>query len=83
MPSLPVVDAATLAMLWTTAALGGALNAVAGGGSFMVFPTLLYSGVTPVVANATTALAMSVNVLRSSGVNGSRATAALATSEPT
>jgi uncharacterized membrane protein YfcA len=33
--------------------LGGAMNAVAGGGSFIAFPTLLFTGVPPVPANAT------------------------------
>jgi uncharacterized membrane protein YfcA len=38
--------------------LGGALNSVAGGGAFIGLPTLLSIGVTPVIANATTTLAM-------------------------
>lgn len=32
--------------------IGGALNSLAGGGSFIVFPALLFSGVPPVLANA-------------------------------
>src|SRR5690242_20277018 len=32
--------------------LGGALNSLAGGGSFIVFPALLFVGVPPVIANA-------------------------------
>ncbi|CAH1386748.1 sulfite exporter TauE/SafE family protein [Candidatus Nitrotoga sp. M5] len=32
---------------------GGALNAVAGGGSFITLPALIFAGVPPVVANAT------------------------------
>lgn len=32
--------------------LGGAVNSLAGGGSFIVFPALLFAGVPPVVANA-------------------------------
>jgi uncharacterized membrane protein YfcA len=32
--------------------LGGALNSLAGGGSFIVFPALLWAGVPPVLANA-------------------------------
>jgi uncharacterized membrane protein YfcA len=44
--------------LFVVAFAGGALNSVAGGGSFLTFPTLLYAGVTPVAANATSALAM-------------------------
>ncbi len=33
--------------------VAGALNAVAGGGSFITLPVLLYAGVPPVSANAT------------------------------
>lgn len=38
--------------------LGGALNSVAGGGSFVTLPALLYAGVPPVIANATSTLAL-------------------------
>lgn len=38
--------------------IAGALNAVAGGGSFISFPTLLFTGVQPVPANATNTLAL-------------------------
>lgn len=48
----------TTALLFIAAFVGGALNAVAGGGSFIALPTLLYAGVAPVSANATTAFAM-------------------------
>lgn len=44
----------TLALLFGAGALGGGLNAVAGGGSFIVFPALLAAGLGPVAANATT-----------------------------
>jgi hypothetical protein len=44
--------------LFFVAALGSGLNSVAGGGSFIVLPSLLYAGVPPVTANATTTLAM-------------------------
>lgn len=36
---------------------GGMLNAVAGGGTFITFPALVFSGVPPVAANATTTVA--------------------------
>jgi uncharacterized membrane protein YfcA len=39
--------------LLATALLGGALNALAGGGTFLVFPALLFAGVASVEANAT------------------------------
>jgi len=45
-------------LLFAVAFVGGALNAVAGGGSFLTLPTLLYAGVAPVAANATSTLAM-------------------------
>ncbi len=48
----------TSVLLFLAAFAGGALNAVAGGGSFITLPTLLYSGVAPVSANATSTLAM-------------------------
>ena len=48
----------TLAFLFVVAVLGGALNSVAGGGSFIALPALIYAGVTPVAANATTTLAL-------------------------
>jgi uncharacterized membrane protein YfcA len=36
-----------------SALAGGAINALAGGGMFMVFPALLFAGIAPVSANAT------------------------------
>jgi uncharacterized membrane protein YfcA len=37
---------------------GGALNSVAGGGSFVAFPALLFVGVPPIEANATNTIAL-------------------------
>ena len=45
-------------LFFIVAVFAGAINSVAGGGSFLTLPTLLYAGVSPVVANATSALAM-------------------------
>lgn len=45
-------------LLFFAAFLGGALNAVAGGGSFIVLPALLFAGVPAVAANATNTLAL-------------------------
>ncbi len=54
--------------LFAAGTAGGALNAVAGGGSFIVFPTmLLLSGIGPVAANATTAVALWPAGLASAG----------------
>lgn len=57
---------------WTTAPLlaaaafaAGVLNAIAGGGSFLTFPALVFTGVPPIVANATSALAVSPGYLGS------------------
>lgn len=38
--------------------LAGALNSVAGGGSFLTFPSLLWAGLGPVAANATSTVAL-------------------------
>jgi uncharacterized membrane protein YfcA len=46
------------ALLLTAAAFGGALNSVAGGGSFLTFPALLLVGLAPITANATNAVAL-------------------------
>jgi uncharacterized membrane protein YfcA len=43
--------------LFATSVVAGALNAVAGGGSFLTLPALLVTGVPPVSANATATLA--------------------------
>jgi uncharacterized membrane protein YfcA len=48
----------TSLLLFVAALVGGALNAVAGGGSFIALPALISVGVSPVVANATTTCAM-------------------------
>ena len=48
-------------------ALGGAINAVAGGGSFVAFPALLFTGVPPIPANATNTLALWIGVTASGG----------------
>jgi uncharacterized membrane protein YfcA len=36
--------------------LGGAVNALAGGGTFLVFPALILAGIAPITANATASL---------------------------
>jgi hypothetical protein len=53
--------------LFFAAAIGGAINAVAGGGSFVAFPALLFTGVPPVPANATNTLALWVGTTASGG----------------
>lgn len=44
--------------LFVAAALAGALNSVAGGGSFVALPALLFTGVSPVLANTTSTVAL-------------------------
>lgn len=49
---------ATYGLLFVAAAVGGAINSVAGGGSFIAFPALLFAGVPAVPANATNTIAL-------------------------
>ena len=48
----------SFAWLFIVAFVGGALNSVAGGGSFLTLPALIYAGVPAVSANATSTFAM-------------------------
>lgn len=53
-------------LLLALAAFGaGVLNAMAGGGSFLTFPALVFTGVPPIAANATSAVAVSPGYLGS------------------
>lgn len=47
-----------VALLLAAALVAGTLNAVAGGGSFLTLPALVFTGVPPVVANATGTVAL-------------------------
>ncbi len=58
--------------IWTTSLLlasaafaAGVLNAIAGGGSFLTLPALVFTGMPPIMANATSALAVSPGYLGS------------------
>ena len=53
-------------------AIGGVLNAVAGGGSFVAFPALLFVGVPPIPANATNTIALWTGAAASGGAYRSR-----------
>ena len=53
--------------LFVAGALGGALNSVAGGGSFIAFPALLFTGVPPIPANATNTIALWTGAAASGG----------------
>jgi len=48
----------TLLLLIVAAFAAGAINSVAGGGSFLTFPSLVFSGVSPVMANASNTVAL-------------------------
>jgi uncharacterized membrane protein YfcA len=51
------MDFLTIVLLLLAAVASGAINAVAGGGTFIVFGTLTLLGVPPVMANATSSIA--------------------------
>ena len=53
-------------LLGAAAFAAGGLNAIAGGGSFLTFPALVFAGVPPIAANATSAVAVSPGYLGSS-----------------
>lgn len=46
-----------LLILFTAGLIGGVMNAVAGGGTFITFPVLVFIGIPPVAANATATVA--------------------------
>ena len=48
----------TTIVLTAAAFLGGAINALAGGGSLVTFPALLFAGLNPIDANATSVVAL-------------------------
>jgi uncharacterized membrane protein YfcA len=52
------MNIAGLALAGGAAALAGAINSAAGGGSFISFPTLVFLGMPPIAANATHTAAM-------------------------
>src|SRR5215472_15997329 len=56
--------------LLAAAAAGGAINAVAGGGTLVTFPTLLFFGTATVTANATSTVALVIGT--SGGLYGFR-----------
>lgn len=45
-----------LLLLLVTGLLGGAINAIAGGGGIIMYPALLAAGLSPIIANATSSL---------------------------
>ena len=53
------MTALDIALLIAAAFIAGILNAVAGGGSFVTFPALVFTGVPPIIANASSTVATS------------------------
>jgi uncharacterized membrane protein YfcA len=53
--------------LFSAAVAGGAINSVAGGGGFIAFPSLLFTGMPPVNANATNTIALWPGTVASTG----------------
>ena len=53
-----MIDPASMAIVGATALVAGAINAVAGGGSLITFPTLVALGLPPVTASVTNTVAM-------------------------
>lgn len=59
LPVAPYWDSMFEFMLIIAAGFGaGVLNAIAGGGTFLTFPVLVFTGIPPVAANATSAVAV-------------------------
>lgn len=56
--ALHLSPASTLALVVIVSALGGGVNAIAGGGTLLTFPSLIALGIPPIVANATSTVAL-------------------------
>jgi uncharacterized membrane protein YfcA len=54
-------------LLFVAAVAAGALNAVAGGGGFIAFPALIFTGMQPIAANATNTCALWPGTIASAG----------------
>ena len=65
--TLPDFNFPNAVFLFFSALLGGALNAVAGGGSFITFPALLFTGVPAIPANASNTVALWTGLTFSGG----------------
>ncbi|MCE0499129.1 MAG: sulfite exporter TauE/SafE family protein [Methylacidiphilales bacterium] len=63
----PVLTWTRAAALAATAVVAGAINSVAGGGTFLTFPALIFCGVTPLRANTTNTVALWCGSLASVG----------------
>src|SRR5260370_23376710 len=54
-------------LLFLAAIVAGALNSVAGGGGFIAFPALIFTGMMPINANATNTVALWPGTMASVG----------------
>jgi uncharacterized protein len=61
------VSTSEVILLFGAALLGGAVNSVAGGGGFIAFPALLFTGMPSINANATNTVALWPGTLASTG----------------
>jgi uncharacterized protein len=59
------VSSSEALLLFSAALVAGAANSIAGGGSFITFPSLLFTGMLPVNANATNTVAVWPGILAS------------------
>jgi uncharacterized membrane protein YfcA len=58
MPDVPPLELHTILLVAAAGLFAGVQNALAGGGSFITFPTLLLAGLNPVSANMTSTIAL-------------------------
>ena len=58
-------SAVSYVLIVIAAGLGGMINAIAGGGTLLTFPALIWLGVAPIVANATSTVALWPGMLSS------------------
>lgn len=56
--ALPLQPVVRLALVVVVSALGGGVNAIAGGGTLLTFPALIGLGIPPIIANATSTVAL-------------------------
>ncbi len=54
-------------LIFMAALLAGGINGIAGGGSFILFPVLMFVGIPPIAANATNSIALLPGTLASAG----------------
>jgi len=57
-PQVPMPTVPQALLLFAAGLLGGAINAVAGGGSFVTFPVMIFTGVPAINANASSTVAL-------------------------